>query len=354
MNPGRCAFVLLLAVAGCAKDPTGPSNEGVPSIPNGVFVLNEGAFGDPAGARLSAFDLTNAIVYRDLFEAGSGGAHLGSVGDDMVFLRGKAYCVMSGSENIAVVSLSDFSLVQSRSLPGDTPHDLFIDSTAGRLYVTRLFRNSVLVLDLATLTTIDSITVGTNPLGMCLHGNILYVCNSGYGADNRVSLVDIRGDTVMATSFVGDGPSGVALAPDGRVWVACTGNAFGSPPTNGRIAIINASTGTVEDSILFPTTLSGGMTMSTDGFAYVVGVSAGSFSGGPVHRVNTMTHAVTQDFISGTFYAIAVDNATSTILVSNAMNFTADGQVRIYTNAGALVTQFGTQLIPGVILVRHG
>ena len=349
-----CVFVAMFA--GCKSNPVAPAAEvPAPLLTKGVYVLNEGDYSDPSGARLTVYDKEHDSTYQDVFEGANATQHLGSLGDDMKFYDGKAYILMSHSENLDVINLTDHHLQSAKTYAGATPHDLMIDSTRKKAFVTRLYKNSLLVLNLTTLDVVDSITVGSNPQGMLLAGSQLYVCNSGYGSDNSVSVIDASTDTVRKTIRVGDGPTSAVLASDGRIWVACTGNAFGTPSTKGGVFIINPATNSVQDSVIFDENLFGTIAAGSDGSVYVIGITSGSFSGGPVHRLVVATKAVTKNFIPGTYYGIAVDETTGDIYAADAKEFAAEGQVSIFKNDGTARTpgNFKTRRGPAVICFKR-
>lgn len=345
-------IVICLALAfgsGCKKDPAGPETPGsIPNSAKAVYVLNEGDFGDPAGARLTVLDVDKDSVYYDVFEGANSGAHLGNVGDDMKFHNGKAYFVLSGSSNLIVMNLANNVKEAEVFFPGSAVHDLLIDSVRNKIFVTRLFSNSVYVLNLATLAIIDSIAVGSNPLGMALANGRVFICNSGFGSDSTVTVADAGSHAVVATLLLSHGPSGAVLASDGRIWIACTGNQFSTPPTNGRVYLVDPATNVKVDSILFTENLFGGIAAGADGYVYILGVSPGSFSGGPVHRISVATRGVTMGFVPGTYYGLAFDDVAREIYVGDAKNFAGNGDVKIYTNAGALRKSFLAQKAPAV------
>jgi YVTN family beta-propeller protein len=316
-------------------------------------VLNEGGFSDPTGARLTLYDPAQDSVYRDVFESANNGRSLGNLGDDLVLHRGKAYILMSGSENLRVIDLASHREIMSAAYPGDTPHDLLIDSVRGKIYMTRLFKSSLLVVDLATLAIRDSIPVGNNPLGMVLLGGRLFVCNSGYGSDRTVTVIDAATDRPIRTVTVREGPASAAVGTDGRVWVACTGNAFGSPPSPGAVMVIDPASLAVTDSVLFTENLGGAIVGSGDGLLYLLGSTTGSFYGGPVHRIVESSRAVTTGFIPGTWYALAYDEAGGDVYTANARNFTSAGEVEVHSRDGSFRRRFAAQIGPGVIRFRR-
>ena len=338
----------------CREDPSGPQQPGAPpTIQNAVYILNEGNYGDPTGARLSVYDLDRGTVYTDVYEAANNNAHLGSTGDDMKIVNGKGYILMSGSENLNVISLTNNVLLQSANYPTDAPHDLLIDSTRNRAYVTRLYKASILVLNLSSLAVVDSISVGNNPQGLAIAGDYLFVCNSGYGSSRTVSVIDVRADTVKSTLTLADGPTGATVASDGRLWVACTGNALGTPATNGKIFIINTLTLAVEDSITFSENLWGNIVMGVDGYAYVLGIDPTSFFGGPLHRISLTAKTVSLSFVSGVFYGMAVDIVTGDLYLADAKNLSTNGEVLIYLNNGTFKKRFAAQRGPSVIVFKR-
>ncbi|MBI5471207.1 MAG: YncE family protein [Ignavibacteriae bacterium] len=346
--------LVLLVLVGCRNDPAGPNNgQNSRPIERGVYVLNEGDFNTPNDARLSALDIDRDIVVTDLFESGNAGAHLGTVGDDMKFHNGRAYIVMSRSQNLVVMNLSTLAKEAEVFFPGSAVHDLLIDSVGNRLFLTRLFSSSVFVLNLSTLTVIDSISVGSNPQGMALANGKLFVCNSGYGSDKTVSVVSTGTNDVITTLTVGDGPTQAALASDGKIWVACTGNAFATPPTTGSIFMVDPVTNTKVDSLLFSENLWGTISIGSDGYAYVLGVTSGNFYGGPVHRISTLTKIIITNFISGTYYGLAFDNVVREIYVADVKNFSGNGEAKIYTSAGALRKTFAAQKGPAVFCFKR-
>ncbi len=341
--------IMLALLLGCRNDPAGPVDPGtVPAVVKAVYILNEGDFSDASGARITLYDVQKDSVYTDVFESANGGSHLGNVGDDMKFFNGRAYIVMSGSKNLVVMNLTTNRKDAEMTFPGSAVHDLLIDSVRNKIFVTRLFSRSLYVLNLSTLAIQDSISVGANPQGMVIASGKLFVCNSGYGSDSTVSIINPSNNQLITTVKLAAGPTNAAVATDGKVWVACTGNAFASPPTKGKIFILDPATNAIADSITFADNVWGTISIGADGFAYVIGVTPTSFNGGPVHRIAVATKSVVLNFVPGTFYALAFDDVARELYVSDVHDFSGNGDVKIYTAAGALRKTFVAQKGPAV------
>jgi len=304
-------------------------------------------YGDPSGARLTMYDIDRDTVYTDVYESANGGSHLGSLGDDIVVQGDRAFILMSGSHELKIVSTQDHQLLQSAAYPGTTPHDVAVSADGTRMFLTMLFSDSILSIDPATLAVRRAIQVGPNPQGVALAGLRLFVCNTGFGSGRTVSVINIESEQLLKTIDVYDGPSGVAFAPDGSVWVSCTGNSYLDVPTPGRVYIIDGSSLTVEDSVLFNEPLFGPITLGEDGFAYVLGVSPGSFYGGPVHRISMASRQLTLNHVPGTFYAIAWRPGTDNLYIADAKGFTGTGEITVMATSGAVKKTFSAQRGPG-------
>lgn len=348
------ALVPLLFLTSCTKDPSGPDDGGTaPSAARGVYILHEGNFGDAAGARLALYDLVRDSVSLDVVEGANSGQHLGSTGDDMFLFRDRLYILMSGSENLVVVSTADHRILQTAYFPGRVPHAMVLDSVRGRLYITELYRNSVIAVDLVSLAVVDSAAVGANPQELLLAGTDLYVCNSGYGADRTVSVLTLAPFAVAKTLTVGSGPTGITRTPDGALMVACTGNAFAVPPVPGGLYRIDPAARAVTDSVVLTTPLWGTLTAGTNGDVLFLGTTTGSYYGGPVHRYHLASRTVTQSVIAGTFYALAVDGVSGDVYVADAKGFVSAGEVAVYSSAFNAKKSLTVQRGPAVIAFKR-
>jgi YVTN family beta-propeller protein len=350
-------FTLVLVVfEGCKKNPETPSLDTGQAVVNhlGIYILNEGPYGQADGARLSYYNYDSNKVYDDRFEDANSGQHLGDTGDDMKIVGKRLYILMSGSKTIDILHLPDNRLLKSVGFPSPrSPHDMIIDTLRHRLYFTNLFAGSVTVTNDTTLDVIKDIQVGSNPQGIVLKGDKLFVCNSGYGGDSTVSVVNLNTLTVDTVLVLSYGPTNAALSADGKIVISCAGNAT----VKGSVYVIDPVSNSMLNKYQFSTNLfynSGSMATDTSGDVYVIGVSEGSYYGGPIHKIHLSDGSITLNYLNaGIYYGIGVNPFTNDVVVSDVQNFSSDGIVSIYKSDGTLRTSFIAQKGPSVFAFRR-
>jgi len=349
---GRLVPLLLVIFAACNSNPTedlGP----VPLLTQGVYVLNQGVPGR-GNSTLTYFVPDSDKVYQDVSWSANG-RPLGDTGNEVAVFGTSAYLVMSGSDKIEVMRTSDNTSVATILLKsGRNPFGFVAVGTKG--YVTNhIASGSVTVIDLTSYTILlDSISVGPYPEGITAIGSKVYVCNADRGFGQTVSVIDATTDRVSRTITVGDGPSCADVAPDGSVWIMCTGSFAGPSNPNGetpgRIFVIDPYYDIVVDSI-FVGGHPSGMAISLDDYAYVV-------EGNHVLKYSTQVdELVTSGLVVGSltsnYCAIAVDDYTNSIYVADARDFVQNGEVRIYAADGSPQGRFDAGVAPVSIAFRR-
>lgn len=188
---GGLAALCLVAFAACSDDNNGTDwNEGAKvQLPQErAFVLNMGVSGSN-NASLTFYDpLGRTATIGDIYYT-QNGKYLGDTGQDIIEYDGNLYVVMSGSNYIA--KLSGAGVEQCRyQFTEEQGQPRFMAAEDGKIYVT-LYSGNVARLDAATLAFEAMVKVGNNPEQIIEHDGKLYCVNSGWGADNRLSIIDI-------------------------------------------------------------------------------------------------------------------------------------------------------------------
>ncbi|MEM7510245.1 MAG: beta-propeller fold lactonase family protein [Bacteroidota bacterium] len=131
-----------------------------------------------------------------------------------------AYVAVMGLEDIAVVSLTDFSVSKIRKVGGNPRH--LITSPDGKyLYASLNGEGKVAKIDLSSREVIKKIYTGRAPRSMALSqsGEFLYVVNY---FSNTLSKISTREMKVLSVADTRENPVGICIDPVTRyLWVAC-------------------------------------------------------------------------------------------------------------------------------------
>lgn len=98
-----------------------------------------------------------------------------------------------------------------------------VHPTKGTIYACNEAFNQLYALDPAGLKVLGVVNTGSNPHSCCFgeDGRHLYISNWG---SNSVSVIDTNTNAHVRDIRVGVRPNDMALAPDGRLFVACAGD----------------------------------------------------------------------------------------------------------------------------------
>lgn len=154
-----------------------------------AFVLNEGIYG-MNNANVSFYNPATGEVITDIYAKQNGGLKLGDTAQDMIGYNGDIYVIVNGSSYItrlsgAGVELARYAFTEEQGQPR------YAVAEDGKVYVT-LYSGNVARLDAKTLAFEKMVAVGNNPEQLVEEDGKLYVVNSGWGYDNRLSIIDLR------------------------------------------------------------------------------------------------------------------------------------------------------------------
>jgi uncharacterized repeat protein (TIGR01451 family) len=167
----------------------------------------------------------------------------------------KAYVTNNGNNSITVIDTTINTILTSIYLEyGNILYGVAITPNRAQAYVTSMnggteagtFTGTVTIIDTATDTIVDGITVGNGPEGVAItsDGKQAYVANFD---DNTISVIDTATLNVTATIPIGPphapiGPSAIAITPDEtKAYVANFGN--------NTVSVIDTATNTITTTI---------------------------------------------------------------------------------------------------------
>src|ERR1700733_3708374 len=183
-----CAMIAFLFSCSKDKNPSPPPTP--PKVTTGVFVLNQGLYGQN-NTTLTYYDFASGTQTTDFFK-NVNGFGLGDTGSDFIIYGGKMYIVMNVSGYVAVANGITAKFIDTISFKnaGVNRGPENIVAAGGNVFVSST-DGTVAVIDTASLAITKYITVGSNPAQMVVASDILYVSNTGgfsTAYDSTVSL----------------------------------------------------------------------------------------------------------------------------------------------------------------------
>jgi YVTN family beta-propeller protein len=345
-----CTVILM---SSCKKE---DKNENLTYSTQGVYVVNEGAFGS-GNSSVSFLDLASGQMLNNLFE-NTNGIPLGDVAQSMTIYNNSGYVIVNNSAKIEVVNLNDFSTITTiNGLQG--PRYMVVGN--GKGYASDWFSNEVVVIDLATNTITNHIPTGAGPEQMLISNNRLFVANiGGYGNDSTVTVINTDLETVEATIQVGLNPNSIARDADGQLWILC-GGSTGPDFTGGTADDIAGSL-----HKLNPSTLSVDKVISMNSNQHPVklqvntaGTTLYFLDGdngytGKISKLAVTASSITEKeiIVNRDFYGLALDEGNNLIYAGFAPSFSQNGYVFRYTVSGSLVDYLQVGIAPNYFSFR--
>jgi YVTN family beta-propeller protein len=192
-------------------------------------------------------------------------------------------------------------------------------------------------------------------MGIAAANGKVYVCNSGFGYDSTVTVLNATSGGFIKTVYVGDSPSEMGVGPNNEVIVKCDGRSDYVKPSNdtpGSILRINTDNDVVFSRVILPLATyghPGRMTISSKGAGYFQaknGVIKFGYTGSAINVVGT-------PFSTIAAYGLAYDDVTDQLYVTDARDYVQPGDVYILDANGATIRQFLAGIIPGAIAFKH-
>lgn len=195
----------------------------------GYWILSEGYAGQ-GNAEMAWFNVSTEVIAKKQFKVLNGKA-LGDTGNALKMYGSKMYAVISGpgfgtttpegTSYIEVINPKDgksIKRIQFTTAAGVAAKPRSIIFEGGKAYISS-YSNEVVRLDTATLELDAHATLsGTLAEGLAYNDGKIYVCNSGQGEDNKISVVDIKSmkETKVITTAMN--PTGIVSVSNGVIY----------------------------------------------------------------------------------------------------------------------------------------
>ena len=310
----------------------------VPNNLKGVFICNEGAFGQGNGS-ISFLNSDSGTFNLDLYQAANN-LPLGDVVQSIALYDNRAFIAVNNSQKMEVVSLQNFKRIAT--INGLSSPRFFVGN-GSKGYISDWISDKVYVLNLNSYQIIDTIPTGSGPEEMAIVNNKLFVCNSGgFGDDSSMTVIDINSNTVIATFNTPVNPSSIKQDINGKLWVLCRGS-LGSDfiPTPddaaGALIQINPNTNSIEQQFTFaynnhPIKLQ--INKTKDELYFLAGEYGYA---GEIKKMSI--YATTQSpttIVSSSFYGLGI-NPKNDMIYAGRVDFSARTYVLRYNADGTLI-----------------
>lgn len=341
--------LIAIAFTGCMDDEVMPVSPIDLYGSRGVFIVNEGNY-LYGNSSLSYYDINTKEVINDIFSVANG-IPLGDVAYSMVIRNGKGYIVVNNSGCIHIIDAN--TILLEKTIEGLTsPRNILFlnDNTA---LVSDLYARGISIVDLLRNKVVGKIKTGSLSMPFYQHPteNLLQIGNriftNCWSYDNKVLVIDAESLTVIDSVEVGIQPMQMVTDANGKIWVMNDGGYFGSPYGAEKPSLmrLNPQTLEVELRLNFATQMDRIGQMATNPAEDTLYYICNHLYRMPV---NSEMLAATP-FVSRNgrnFRALGIDLATGTVFISDATDYMSEGDVYVYTSTGEAVDTFRVGIIP--------
>ena len=336
------AIALTTIFASCHKDKVNPISTTPVVTRAGLYVLNQGIFGDN-NSTLTFYNYATKQLTPDFYSSVNGGK-LGDTGNDIEIYGSKMYIVVNNSSQLDILNAKTGKLLKQITI--NQCRDVVFYK--GNAFVTS-YDGYVGLVDTASLTLGQKITVGRNPEQMVVVGTKMYVANSGglsFGnPDNTVSVIDLTTLTESKKVTVIADPVSLAADTFGNVYVLSLGDFASIQP---GMTIIDD----VADVVKSQPTVNLGFNIpiiSLGDFIYYVTADNKI----AVYNAKTQTAASANFITDGTAittpFSLAADPISGEIFIGDAKDYASNGTLFVFDKTGKLEYSITTGISPGKV-----
>jgi YVTN family beta-propeller protein len=332
----------LLTLGACSKnDDPGPDPTPIPDY-YGVFVLNEGQFGQQNASL--GFIKINDMGYSDT-------TNLGNNGNDAIRFGGNMYITVTESNKVVVVNYYSGKIV--KTIPMKQPRNL---AYLGKNVFVTNYNNRVVAIDTTSLTAVDSIEVGRTPEEIVRMNGKLYVANSGSkdgwsngNFDKTISVLNPSPLSISRTIEVAENVTSLTADSARNRLYANTSAIDASRPS--RLYVINTQS---ENEAPVKLTFGANRMLTVGNQALLI---SDNFEPNKKQiLLMDLTNRNTEKFIDNSEikdpYALAIHPVGGEIWIADANGYSAKGKVYVYNNT-TLVANSNVNYVPKKFIFRY-
>lgn len=337
----------------CEDDPDEPTPS--PPVLNGLFIVNEGAFGSGNGS--ITYRSTDSAYYNaDIYKAVNN-EPLGDVVQSMSVYDRRGYICVNNSQKLVIVDMTNFKKVGTVSV--GSPR--YFVGFNGRGYISDWTTNSVKIIDIPSNTPVMTIPCGKGPEGMLGYYKSMYVCNSGgFDIDSTVTVFNVNTHLITDTIVMGVNPNSIVMDKNNKIWVLCQGTlgpdytAETADDIGGQLVQIDPANnnailqvfqfGQFDHPLKLQKNQAGDVLYFMNGSSYI---------SGSLWKMNITDAALpAQPLINEQFYGFGVDHFTEELYTGLPV-FSVSSYVKRYNTNGTLKDSIQAGIAPNGFVFYH-
>lgn len=341
-----CSMAFIGVLSSCSDDdnPWDPKDYGsnIDMPKQRGFILNEGSY-NMNNAHLNFFNfLTDDINKNDIYLT-QNGMQIGDTGQDIIEYDDNIYLVAYGSK--IIIKMNEVAKEEKRlTIPDEIGEPRFLVGSNGYIYAT-CYGGYVVKIDANTLEIKGRVQVGDNPEQIIEEDGYIYCVNSGWGYDNRLSVIEEKTFTLKENVEIMANPQAI-VESDGYIVIQGYGGAY--PNYTYPVEIYNPATKTC-------TKIGEGTNIAAeDGILYVVNTttdySTTPYSGTTeVWSYNLRTGKKTEnalqlpdDLKRSCTYGISINEKTNHVYILKTNYTWGDGEIYHFDNKGKYIGKFSS------------
>jgi YVTN family beta-propeller protein len=339
----------LALFAGCQKDVT-DGNEGNvdPASQPSAYVLNEGSYGSN-DSDLSLVNTSTGTINKTFFSS-TNNRLLGNTAQDLIAYGSKLYVTVTFSNTVEVVNPKTGKSIKQIDFGQRNPR--YMVAYNGKVYVS-CYDKTVVRIDTATLSIEGSCPLsGMRPEGMCESGGKLYVCNSWEYTDNNsviydstISVVDISTFQETKKITVSANPQRIKALANGKIAIICGNGYYNAAVTT----VLDAATESLTDLQLEASNMD---VVDNTLYVYHYNYSTHQYAFWQVDGNTLQKTPLLQNCRAGFVmpYGINVNPANGDIYITDAQNYTSNGDVYCFAPDGTLHWRAETVMGPSKVV----
>jgi YVTN family beta-propeller protein len=317
---------------------------------DGVFILNEGNFGQGNGS-LSFLRFDSSKIENDIFFQ-TNNRPLGDVPFSMSIIGENAWIAVNNSAKIEIVALKDLS--QVATIEGFSSPRFILEVAENKAYVSDLYGDEISVLDTKNYSISGKISLGYSSEQMVLANDLVFVAfwsNYAFPAfeNNKVFIINPANDQLTDSIEVGKEPNSMVVDKNMKIWVLCSGGFMNEEiPT---LQQINPETLEVKVIFTFGDIQSSPSSLCINGTRDTL-----FFINSGIYRMSIAENKVPELPLipeqEHLYYQISVDPKTSDIYATDAIDYQQNGLILRYKPDGTFIDFHHAGIIPGQMIFR--